>query len=94
MAATALLRAFGIADDEKIKKLFEDVDTDPNVKYILATLLQDPSSNENEGTVELYKRIRPGDPATADNAKQMVHNLFFNPARYDLSMWKKPKTEF
>jgi len=85
VAATALLRAFGIADDEKIKKLFEDVDTDPNVKYILATLLQDPSSNENEGTVELYKRIRPGDPATADNAKQMVHNLFFNPARYDLS---------
>lgn len=85
VAATALLRAFGLKDDEEIKKRFADVDTDPNVKYILATILQDPSSNEEEGLIELYKRIRPGDPATPDNAKQMIHNLFFNPARYDLS---------
>src|SRR3990167_3219437 len=85
VAATALLRAFGIKDDEEIKKLFADVDTDPNVKYILATILQDPSSNEEEGLIELYKRIRPGDPATPDNARQMIHNLFFNPSRYDLS---------
>ena len=83
--ATALLRAFGITKDEEIKKLFHDVDTDPNVKYILATILADPSSNEEEGLIELYKRIRPGDPATPDNARQMVHNLFFNASRYDLS---------
>ncbi len=83
--ATALLRAFGIVKDDEIKKLFEDVDTDPNVKYILATILADPSSNEEEGLIELYKRIRPGDPATPDNARQMVHNLFFNASRYDLS---------
>ncbi|OGN07823.1 MAG: DNA-directed RNA polymerase subunit beta [Candidatus Yanofskybacteria bacterium RIFCSPHIGHO2_01_FULL_45_42] len=85
IAATALLRAFGIADDEKIKKLFEDVDTHPDTKYILSTILQDPSSSESEGLIELYKRIRPGDPATPDNAKQMVHNMFFNSSRYDLS---------
>ncbi len=85
IAATALLRAFGITKDEEIKKLFNDVDTDPNIKYILATILQDPSSNESEGLIELYKRIRPGDPATPDNARQMIHNLFFNPSRYDLS---------
>ena len=85
VAATAILRAFGIKNDEEIKKLFEDVDTDPNIKYILATILQDSSSNEEEGLIELYKRIRPGDPATPDNARQMVHNLFFNPSRYDLS---------
>ena len=83
--ATALLRAFGITKDEEIKKLFQDVDTDPDVKYILATILADPSSNEEEGLIELYKRIRPGDPATGDNARQMVHNLFFNASRYDLS---------
>ena len=83
--ATALLRAFGITKDEEIKKLFQDVDTDPDVKYILATILADPSSNEEEGLIELYKRIRPGDPATPDNARQMVHNLFFNASRYDLS---------
>src|SRR3989338_4029644 len=83
--ATALLRAFGITKDEEIKKLFTDVDIDPNIKYILATILQDPSSNEEESLIELYKRIRPGDPATPDNARQMVHNLFFNSSRYDLS---------
>ncbi|MCC6934592.1 MAG: DNA-directed RNA polymerase subunit beta [Candidatus Yanofskybacteria bacterium] len=83
--ATALLRAMGVAGDEEIKKLFADVDTDPNVKFILATILQDPSSNEGEGMIEIYKRIRPGDPATVDTAKQMVHNMFFNAARYDLS---------
>ena len=85
IAATAMLRAFGVKSDDEIKKLFEDVDTDPNTKYILATILQDPSSSQEEGLIELYKRIRPGDPATVDNAKQMVNNLFFNPSRYDLS---------
>src|SRR3989338_2118201 len=85
VAATALLRALGLSKDEDIKKAFEDIDTDPNMKYMLATILQDPSSNEEEGFIELYKRVRPGDPATPDNAKQMVHNLFFNPSRYDLS---------
>ena len=83
--ATALLRAFGMTSDDEIKKAFADVDTDPNVKFILATILQDPSSNEGEGMIEIYKRIRPGDPATVDTAKQMVHNMFFNAARYDLS---------
>ncbi|OGN28219.1 MAG: DNA-directed RNA polymerase subunit beta [Candidatus Zambryskibacteria bacterium RIFCSPHIGHO2_01_FULL_49_18] len=85
VAATALLRALGLSKDEDIKKTFADVDTDPNTKYILATILQDPSSNEDEGFIELYKRVRPGDPATADNAKQMIQNLFTNSARYDLS---------
>jgi DNA-directed RNA polymerase subunit beta len=85
VAATALLRAFGYSTDDEIKKLFEDVDTHPDVKYILSTILQDPSSNSDEGLIELYKRIRPGDPATVDNARQMVNNLFFNAARYDIS---------
>jgi len=85
VAATAMLRAFGITKDEEIKKIFADVDIDENVKYITATMLQDPSSNQDEGLIELYKRIRPGDPATPDSAKQMIHNLFFNPSRYDLS---------
>ncbi len=85
VAATALLRALGLSKDEDIKKTFADVDTDPNMKYMLATILQDPSSNEDEGFIELYKRVRPGDPATPDNAKQMIQNLFTNQSRYDLS---------
>ncbi len=83
--ATGLLRAFGIRKDDEIKKLFADVDTDENMKYILATLAQDPSTSEEEGLVEVYRRIRPGDPATAENSKQMIHNMFFNFSRYDLS---------
>ena len=68
IAATALLRAFGIGKDSEIKKLFEDVDTDENMKYILATIAQDPSSSEEEGLVEVYRRIRPGDKAAQSAA--------------------------
>lgn len=85
LPATALLRAFGIGKDEEIKKRFEDVDNNDEMKYILATIAQDSSSSEGEGLIEVYKRIRPGDPATVENSKQMIHNMFFNFSRYDLS---------
>ncbi|MBI2062733.1 MAG: DNA-directed RNA polymerase subunit beta [Candidatus Yanofskybacteria bacterium] len=83
--ATSILRAFGIGKDEEIKKLFEDVDTDPEMKYIVSTIVADAASNQDEGLIEMYKRIRPGDPATVDNARQMINNMFFNFSRYDLS---------
>ena len=83
--ATAILRAFGIGKDEDIKKLFADVDTHPDMKYIISTIVQDPSSTADEGLIEMYRRIRPGDRATVDNARQMIHNMFFNFSRYDLS---------
>lgn len=83
--ATALLRAFGVGKDDEIKKLFADVDTDPNMQYIVSTIVQDPSSNIEEGLIEMYRRIRPGERATTDNAKQMIHNMFFLFSRYDLS---------
>src|SRR3989344_3783500 len=85
VAATALLRAFGLGNDEDIKKRFADVDSDPDMKYIASTIIQDSSSNEEEGLIEVYKRIRPGDPATVENAKQMVRNMFMSFSRYDLS---------
>ncbi len=83
--ATALLRAFGMGKDEDIKKQFADIDNDPDMQYIAATILQDASSTEEEGLIEVYKRIRPGDPATVENAKQMVRNMFMSFTRYDLS---------
>src|SRR3989344_3669711 len=83
--ATALLRAFGPGKDEDIKKRFEKVDSDGEMQYIAATILQDASSSEDEGLIEVYKRIRPGDPATIENAKQMVRNMFMSFTRYDLS---------
>ncbi|HOY56290.1 MAG TPA: DNA-directed RNA polymerase subunit beta [bacterium] len=85
VAVTAVLRAFGYSTDEEIIKLFEDVDVDTDVSYIKATLEKDASHNEAEGYKEVYKRIRPGDLATTENAKQLIHAMFFNFERYDFA---------
>ena len=84
VAATSLLRAFGYETDEEIKALFTDVNTHPNIDFIENTLKKDIATNESEGLIEVYKRIRPGDLATADNAKSLIHAMFFNFDRYDL----------
>ncbi|MFA7314407.1 MAG: DNA-directed RNA polymerase subunit beta [Candidatus Magasanikbacteria bacterium] len=84
VAATSLLRAFGFSTDEEIKELFTDVNNHPNIDYIENTLKKDAATNEDEGLIEVYRRIRPGDLATADNAKSLIHAMFFNFDRYDL----------
>ncbi|HEU0050511.1 MAG TPA: DNA-directed RNA polymerase subunit beta, partial [Patescibacteria group bacterium] len=84
VAATSLLRAFGMGEDESIKDLFKDVDVHPLNHYIDATLAKDAAKNAEEGCVEVYKRIRPGDLATPDNAQSLIHSMFFNFDRYDL----------
>jgi DNA-directed RNA polymerase subunit beta len=81
---TALLRAFGYPDDAEIMSLFAEIDSHPMNKYIESTIAKDASTNEEEGLREVYKRIRPGDLATADNARQLIHSMFFNFDRYDL----------
>ncbi len=83
VAVTSLIRAFGIDANEAIKEKFADIDTHPDNHYLEATIQKDASKNEAEGLIEVYKRIRPGDLATVDNAKQLIHNMFFNFARYD-----------
>ena len=80
---TALLRAFGYFTDEEITDLFKDVDTHPEVKFIQNTLDKDTSTNEAEGLKEIYRRIRPGDLATTDNARSLIHSMFFDFDRYD-----------
>src|SRR3989344_2557323 len=82
---TALLRVFGLSIDEDILEAFRDVDTNPDFKYIQNTLDKDPSKNADEGFKEVYKRIRPGDLATVDNARSLIEAMFFNFDRYDLS---------
>src|SRR3989339_1418522 len=84
VAATSLLRAFGYEDDEKITELFKDVNKHPNIDYIDATIKKDLAKNMDEALIEVYKRIRPGDLATADNAKSLIYAMFFNFDRYDL----------
>lgn len=80
---TALLRAFGYSTDEELIALFKDVDTHPEVKFIQSSIDKDISHNEGEGLKEVYKRIRPGDLATVDNARSLIHSMFFNFDRYD-----------
>ena len=92
--ATTLLRAFGIDKDESIKETFQDVDRG-DVKYIEETLKKDTSHNQAEAFVEVYQRLRPGDLATPDTARELIENMFFNFERYDLSkvgrwrMWQR-----
>lgn len=83
VAVTALLRAMGVETNEAISKLFEDIDTDKEIQYIKATFAKDTSKNQAEGLKEVYKRLRPGDLATVDNARQMIHDMFFRFDRYD-----------
>ena len=92
--ATTLLRAFGIDNDQAIKEIFQDVNNGP-VDFIEETLKKDPTHNQAEALVEIYQRLRPGDLASADTAKELIENMFFNFERYDLSkvgrwkMWKR-----
>ncbi len=83
VAITSLLRAFGYASDEELMEIFKDVDTHPEISFIKNTIAKDVAHNEGEGLKEVYKRIRPGDLATTDNAKSLIYAMFFNFERYD-----------
>ncbi|GHO51025.1 DNA-directed RNA polymerase subunit beta [Ktedonospora formicarum] len=97
LPVTTLLRALGalasednhyeefdLSTDEGLLATFATVDNDPVVRFMQATLERDPLKTANEALLELYKKLRPGDPATLDNARSLVKNLFFNGRRYDL----------
>ncbi len=83
LTVTTLLRAFGYGSDDEIRALFADdveiIDTD----HIGETLAKDITKTQGEGYKEVYKRIRPGDLATEENAKQMIDSMFFDFNRYD-----------
>ncbi|HLE79585.1 MAG TPA: DNA-directed RNA polymerase subunit beta, partial [Candidatus Limnocylindrales bacterium] len=84
IAATTLLRAVGYETDEEIAALFSAVDIDPEHQFIANTLDKDVTRTASEALIEVYKKLRPGDPPTGDNARQLVEGLFFNFRRYDL----------
>jgi len=70
--------------DEKILALFEGVDEGSDHRFVQSTLDKDPASNAEEALLEFYRRLRPGDPPNADNARSLLSRLFFNFRRYDL----------
>ena len=92
LPVTLLLRAVGFGTDEEIRAVFADVDTDVDHPFIESTVERDTTSNPttdsakgvDDALLEFYKKLRPGDPPTLDNAKSFVQNLFFAPRRYDL----------
>ncbi len=85
VAVTSLLRAFGYSDEKEIVDLFKDIDSHPEVSFIKNTIEKDLAKNQDEGLIEIYKRIRPGDLATAENAKSLIFSMFFDFNRYDLA---------
>jgi len=80
---TTLLRAVDL-DTSEIERVFAPVDDNPEHPYIPLTLEKDNTQNQDEALIEVYKKLRPGDPPTVDNAKALVTSLFFNFRRYDL----------
>ncbi len=84
LVGTLFLRALGIESDQEIKNLFGQVDIDRHHHYIEATLAKDPSSNRQEALLEIYRKLRPGEPAVLENAESLFEGLFFDSKRYDL----------
>ena len=83
LPVTTFLRALGMTKSE-IKDAFKDIDNGEK-KYIEITLDKDTTSSQGEALLEVYRRIRPGDLATVENAKSMIDRMFFDPKRYDYS---------
>jgi DNA-directed RNA polymerase subunit beta len=89
---TILLRAIGYATDDELYEAFRNVNTNPDHNYIRATIEKDgireinnPKAAQEEAVIEFYRRLRPGDPPTRDNAEALLNSLLFNPRRYDLA---------
>ena len=80
---TTLLRALGVKKTE-MASIFKDVDNS-DVHYIENTLEKDPSGSQSEALLEIYRRLRPGDLATVENAKSMIERTFHDYRRYDYS---------
>ncbi len=81
---TALIRALGVSGDSEILDFFSEVDKDKNHQYIKMTLEKDSTGSREEAILEIYRKMRPGEPAVLDNAENFFYNLFFDPRRYDL----------
>ncbi len=79
LPVSVLLRALGLIADTEILAVLGDTEN------IRATLDKDPTENAQQALIEIYKRLRPGEPSTEDGARQHLENLFFDPKRYDLA---------
>lgn len=81
---TVLLKALGFSDKTQLLETFKDVDTDAHHTYIESSLAKDTTATTEEALVEIYKKMRPGEPIVLENAQKLLFDLFFNSRRYDL----------
>jgi DNA-directed RNA polymerase subunit beta len=82
--ATVLLRAMGVVSDQEISAAFAGTDKGADHKYIAATLAKDSTKSREEALIEIYRKMRPGEPAVLDNAEALFESLFTDGRRYDL----------
>ena len=86
LPVTTLLRALGLSTDDQIKQFFGD--SEPKIN---ASLEKDITHNTEEGLLEVYRKLRPGEPPTVENSRAHLNNLFFDPRRYDLARFGRYK---
>ncbi|MEK7470881.1 MAG: DNA-directed RNA polymerase subunit beta [Patescibacteria group bacterium] len=82
--ATVLLRAMGVEAESEFTSLFSEVDKSENHKYISTTLAKDSTKSREDALIEVYRKMRPGEPAVLDNAETLFASLFTDGRRYDL----------
>jgi DNA-directed RNA polymerase subunit beta len=84
---TTLLRAIGYGDEKRILSLFTKEDNASNRHFIKATLDRDPNiSDADDALLDIYRKLRPGDPPSLDNARKLIENQLFNAQHYDLGV--------
>ena len=82
---TTLLRAIGLGTDDELMSTFSDVDTDPDHQYIRTTIEKEPGVRSREDALlDFYRKMRPGEMPSLDNARNLLNSLFFDYRRYDL----------
>jgi DNA-directed RNA polymerase subunit beta len=82
---TTLMRAIGYSSEEQLLELFSGEDNAPDHQFIKSTMEREPLvKDEPEALLDIYRKLRPGDPPNIENARKLIKNLFFDPLRYDL----------
>ena len=82
--ATVFLKALGLENEKEIIRLFSEIDSDKEHKYIEKTLEKDSTKGREEALLEIYRKLRPGEPVLVENAVNLFESLFLDKRRYDL----------
>lgn len=83
VVATVILRVMGLETNKEISEAFAAVDKDPKHKYIAATLEKDTTNSKESALLEIYRKMRPGEPAVLENAESLFVSMFMDPRRYN-----------